>query len=201
MHLICSDDSTPYGPGLDSSSRSSSSSSLSQYAKANTTIKSKLKKTLDAASGHQKDHSGGTSPQTDASAHSTRDLKSTQQRRKYFRDPEHRKSVMFGPHDILTMDFCHGYLEFSPSVILRLPGGISFDAMKHWDGQPVRFICCKRKKTSLEAGASAPGSGSDAESDPYGDILWCVQFELVETEEDGSTNSDDEALLSSDDID
>jgi hypothetical protein len=102
------------------------------------------------------------------------------------------------------MDFCHGYLEFNPSVVLRLPGGISFDAMKHWDGQPVRFVCCRRQKTSSEAGASAPGTGSDPGSDPCGDIFWCVQFELVEVEEDGSMggeSGDEEVPISSDDID
>lgn len=104
------------------------------------------------------------------------------------------------------MDFCHGYLEFSPTVVLRLPGGISFDALKHWDGQPVRFVCCKRKKSSSNAGLSISDTRGDTESDPCGDILWCVQFELVDldAEANGSANSesgDGEVHMSADDVD
>lgn len=49
--------------------------------------------------------------------------------------------------------------------------------MNYWDGQPVRFVCCERKR-QVDGG----GEG-DAESDvPWGRILWCVQIELVPDE-------------------
>jgi hypothetical protein len=82
--------------------------------------------------------------------------------------------------DVLTMDFCHGFLEFTPSLTLRLPGGISFDLLKYWDGQPVRFACCERKR---EDGMYA--QGDDATEDPWGGMFWCVQIELAEDEQDG----------------
>lgn len=77
------------------------------------------------------------------------------------------------------MDFCYGFLDFSPSLALRLPGGVSFDLMKYWDGQPVRFVCCERKKKS-DSGVLA--QGSDA-GDPWGKIFWCIQIELAEDNE------------------
>ena len=66
------------------------------------------------------------------------------------------------------MDFCYGFLEFSPSLALRLPGGISFDLMKYWDGQPVRFVCCER--------------GTSKEQ-PWRRMFWCVQIEMAGTED------------------
>lgn len=69
--------------------------------------------------------------------------------------------------DLVTTDFCYGYLEFSPTLSLRLPGGISFDLIRYWDKHPVRFICCERKQ---------PCSGED-DGDPVGNVFWCVSFE------------------------
>ena len=56
-------------------------------------------------------------------------------------------------------------------VTLRLPGGISIDLMKYWDGQPVRFVCCERlKKTERTADR------------PWGRILWCVVIERADAD-------------------
>ena len=85
------------------------------------------------------------------------------------------------------MDFCHGFLEFNPSLTLRLPGGVSFDLMKYWDGQPIRFACCERKQGILVHGRD------DNTEDPWGRMFWCVQIELAEDEEDGSDDQDEEA--------
>jgi Protein of unknown function (DUF1769) len=62
------------------------------------------------------------------------------------------------------MDFCYGFLEFNPSLALCLPGGVSFDLMKYWDGQPVRFVCCERKRSEAVEGR----------------VFWCVAIEIVE---------------------
>ncbi|KZV70029.1 DUF1769-domain-containing protein [Peniophora sp. CONT] len=88
-------------------------------------------------------------------------------RRTYFADEKHRKDVTFGPEDIITTDFAYGFLTFAPSPALNLPGGISFDLMRYWDGQPVCFVCCERKRQ---------GEG-DA---PWGRVYWCVAIELVQ---------------------
>jgi len=91
-------------------------------------------------------------------------LSSASQRRAYFSMPEKRKTVTFGPEDVITTDFCYGFIQF-PSLSLCLPGGISFDLTKYWDGQPVRFICCERAE---------PGQNPvDARS------FWCVAIEKV----------------------
>jgi len=99
-------------------------------------------------------------------------------RRSYFHSAKHRNEVVFGPNDIITTDFCYGFLEFSPTISLRLPGGVSFDLMKYWDGQPVRFVCCERKK----------GTDGD-EGAPWGRIFWCVTIELADGE--GEVADDD----------
>ncbi|KAG6828176.1 hypothetical protein H0H92_008907 [Tricholoma furcatifolium] len=103
------------------------------------------------------------------------DLPDAAKRRAYFASAAHRQDIVFGPEDILTTDFCYGFLEFSPSLILRLPGGITFDLMRYWDGQPVRFVCCERKR-----------DGDDAKNDdglPWGEVFWCVEIEMGDDEE------------------
>lgn len=67
--------------------------------------------------------------------------------------------------DVITVDFCYGFLEFNPTLALRIPGGLTFDIMKYWDGQPVRFVCCERKKS---------------DDDPWGRIFWCVSIGIAE---------------------
>ena len=49
--------------------------------------------------------------------------------------------------------------------------------MHYWDGQPVRFVCCERKR-------QAEGDGdADAEFDvPWGRVLWCVAIQLIPDE-------------------
>ena len=51
--------------------------------------------------------------------------------------------------------------------------------MHYWDGQPVRFVCCERKR---QANGDGLGEG-DAESDvPWGRVLWCVAIQLIADE-------------------
>ncbi|KAK7447412.1 hypothetical protein VKT23_014121 [Stygiomarasmius scandens] len=107
-------------------------------------------------------HASGTS----AGKRQPLNLGTASQRRSYFSSTENRKDVIFGPEDIISTDFCYGFLQFSPSLSLRLPGGVSFDLMKYWDGQPVRFVCCERKQE---------GDGQD--DVPWGRIFWCVAIE------------------------
>ena len=73
---------------------------------------------------------------------------------------------------MITTDFCYGFINFSPSLSLQLPGGFSLDLVKYWDGQPVRFVCCERKKVVVNGG------------EPWGRIFWCVAIEMVNDEED-----------------
>ena len=46
--------------------------------------------------------------------------------------------------------------------MLRLPGGISIDLLKYWDGQPVRFVCCERAR------------GGEL---PWGKVFFCIAIE------------------------
>ncbi|OSC98092.1 DUF1769-domain-containing protein [Trametes coccinea BRFM310] len=94
---------------------------------------------------------------------------SPSKRRSYFANALRRQEVVFGPEDLITTDFCYDFLEFShDGISLRLPGGISIDVMKYWDGQPVRFVCCERARK---------GDRSDK---PWGRVLWCVVIEPAE---------------------
>ncbi|KAL0960228.1 hypothetical protein HGRIS_011862 [Hohenbuehelia grisea] len=96
-------------------------------------------------------------------------LKNASDRRTYFSNKANREAVVFGPEDVITTDFCYGFLEFTPRLALTLPGGLSFDLMRFWDGQPVRFVCCERKREG--------DVGSDV---PWGRTFWCVVIELEE---------------------
>jgi len=142
------------------SKKSSGSSSMSSKIKTF----SKVKRSLGSGSPKLRRVAGSAPPPTN--------LHTPAQRKSYFSVRENRRNVVFGPEDIITTDFCYGFLEFSPSLTLRLPGGISFDLLRYWDGQPVRFMCCERK-TSPEASPSES-------SDPWGRSFWCVAIEMVE---------------------
>ena len=104
------------------------------------------------------------------------------QRRNYFSSAERRRAINFGPEvcsqekyfsvsrdfclqDAISVDFCYGFLEFTPTIALRLPGGLSFDLVRYWNGQPMTFVCCERGKDVGE---------------PWGRAFWCVVIEMVE---------------------
>jgi hypothetical protein len=135
--------------------------------------------------------SSGDTNHSDSSLDTLKYLPSS--RRSFFSKPEHRRLVTFGPDDSITTDFCYGFLSFTPSPNspggdsgtgtgprLDIPGGLSFDLGRYWDGQPVRFVCCERKDKA-----------SNLEGDePWGRSFWCVAIEMVdddseEEEEDG----------------
>ncbi|KAF9450320.1 DUF1769-domain-containing protein [Macrolepiota fuliginosa MF-IS2] len=97
-------------------------------------------------------------------------------RRSYFSNAANRQATMFGPSDIITTDFCYGFIEFSPSLALRLPGGLSFDLMRYWGGQPVRFVCCERKETA---------EVKEDDGAPWGRIFWCISIEVYEDDQAG----------------
>lgn len=88
-------------------------------------------------------------------------------RRSHFSSPSTRQKVTFGPGDVLTTDFCYGFLAF-PALALTLPGGLSFDLTRYWDGQPVRFVCCLRPKQD------------EGESVQDARVFWCVAIESVD---------------------
>lgn len=178
VHLKNSDGSTSSSGSEFSLSSASSSSSLSLGEDAKNSTKTKLKQTAAKAMPKMKAKLGSAGP------HSL-NLHTAQQRHAYFHKAKHRKEVIFGPHDILTMDFCYGFLEFNPTLALRLPGGVSFDLMRYWDGQPVRFVCCERKSES-ENKTYVPDS-----EDPWGRMFWCVQIELAESESESEATEGD----------
>ncbi|KAJ8481793.1 hypothetical protein ONZ45_g15185 [Pleurotus djamor] len=152
-----------------SPSPSTNSSSLSLSSAAST--KSKSKSIISSLSSRSKTKKlSPPSSVSDTSPLSA--LKTPSERRTYFSDAEHRKSVELGPDDVITTDFCYGFLQFSPSLALALPGGLSFDLMRYWDGQPVRFVCCERK-VKCEADDQDDGI-------PWGRVFWCVVIELAE---------------------
>jgi hypothetical protein len=92
-----------------------------------------------------------------------------------------RPKVVFGPSDVITTDFCYGFMEFSPSLSLRLPGGVSFELMRYWDGQPVRFVCCERKY---------PTDDQDEDGTPWGKIFWCIAIEQYEDSQNPGVEDD-----------
>jgi len=88
-------------------------------------------------------------------------FKTASQRRSHFADRSHRRAVPYHSTDIITTDFCYGFLSF-PEIRLNIPGGISFDLMQYWDGQPVRFVCCERRRGGREGDDSSSVSSVDS---------------------------------------
>jgi len=121
---------------------------------------------VDSPNGSPKGSPNGSpngSP-TPENSRSSPPPRTANKRRAYFSRPERRKAITFGPGDVITTDFCYGFITF-PQLTLCLPGGISFDLTKYWDGQPVRFVCCER-----------PQRG---ESMVDARMFWCVAIERV----------------------
>ncbi|KII87904.1 hypothetical protein PLICRDRAFT_111632 [Plicaturopsis crispa FD-325 SS-3] len=120
-----------------------------------------------SASSRSRSRSSSRSRSRSSSTSSTLPpLPTASARRAHFASPEARRAVLFGAQDVLTTDFCYGFLEFAPALALRIPGGLSFDLMRYWDGQPVRFVCCERKR--------------DGGAEPWGEVFWCVCIEMGE---------------------
>jgi len=167
-HIHLRSRSSGSSPDFSSSSRSSSSSSLTEDVQQSN-VKGRLKKVNKILLKNMR------LPPMDSHSFDTHflDIHTAQQRQALFHKASRRKEVTFGPHDLLTMDFCYGFIEFNPSLSLRLPG-VSFDLTKYWDGQPVRFVCCQRKQ---EVGGGA--GAHDNDDDPWGMVFWCVQIELA----------------------
>ncbi|KAL1667928.1 hypothetical protein GGF50DRAFT_47440 [Schizophyllum commune] len=107
-------------------------------------------------------------------------------RKAHFATPAAREDAVLGPDTVLTCDFAYGFLSFSPTIALVLPGGLSFDLMRYWDGQPVRFVCCERASGAGQRDANgvrlgdANRQGDEDEELPWGKVLWSVCIELVE---------------------
>lgn len=163
---------TPYSSlSSVSPSAASSSSNLSKMpGSLGASVKGSLKLPLEKA--HLKKRKFGRSL----------DLRTTGDRRSYFSSPQHRKEIVFGPEDLITTDFCYGYLQFNPTLALRIPGGMSFDLMKYWDRHPVRFVCCKRRK---------PEDKERRDGQPTGDIFWIVSIETVDESDVHQKDSED----------
>ena len=95
------------------------------------------------------------------------------------------------PQDLVTTDFCYDFLTFTPDgILLKLPGGLSVEMTKYWDGQPVRFVCCERLKKGERTAEKA-----------WGRVLWCVVIEPAGDDdlvrEKGSTKSGSSDSLAS----
>ncbi|KAI0026781.1 hypothetical protein K488DRAFT_64527 [Vararia minispora EC-137] len=146
------------------SSRSGSSESVASMSSRATSFGSQEDKEMGSSRKMLSKLSAGTK-------NDLKHIRDARQRRSFFATQEHRRNVVFGPSDLITTDFCYGFIQFAPSPSLQLPGGISFDLMRYWDGQPVRFMCCERK------GSAADDGDEDV---PWGRVSWCIVIELVE---------------------
>jgi hypothetical protein len=64
--------------------------------------------------------------------------------------------------------------------------------MHYWDGQPVRFVCCERRKHVLD--------DEEREGDPWGKMFWCVSIELAEDDDSQELSDSAGKTLDSNDI-
>ncbi|KAG8734595.1 hypothetical protein FRC12_018472 [Ceratobasidium sp. 428] len=84
------------------------------------------------------------------------------------------------PKDLISADFCHGYLQF-PGLTFILPGGMQFDLMSYYDERPVHFICKER--------------GTD------GETFFVVSFIVLKDGDEEEEEESDVAPVDSSDID
>ncbi|KAI8148761.1 hypothetical protein BJV82DRAFT_589525 [Fennellomyces sp. T-0311] len=67
----------------------------------------------------------------------SKDIKTRDDRRAFFKSPENRKAFRVASDQVWHMQFSNPYLDFTSGKI-KLPG-FEVDALKYWDGQPLRF--------------------------------------------------------------
>ncbi|WFD44026.1 hypothetical protein MPSI1_002691 [Malassezia psittaci] len=78
----------------------------------------------------------------------------------------HREKLDITESDVITVDFCNGFIDFN-SLQLVLPYmNLHFDLQKYWDGQPVRYVA------------------KNIETD---EVYFVVQFELMELSEEAKS--------------
>ena len=58
-----------------------------------------------------------------------------------------REKLQITPQDVITVDFCNGFIDFNTLRLVLPYGGLYFDLQKYWDGQPVRYVA-KNLKTN-----------------------------------------------------
>ncbi|KAJ3033731.1 hypothetical protein HK097_004740, partial [Rhizophlyctis rosea] len=95
-------------------------------------------------------------------------LTAYEKRKKHFGVTQTRSEVTLSSSHIYAMDFYDAYFDFG-TLTLKLPG-FSVNALRYWDGQPLRFVCRTRK------GMGKPRGEDD------GTVFFTVVFELVERE-------------------
>ncbi|KAI8077758.1 uncharacterized protein BX664DRAFT_343413 [Halteromyces radiatus] len=76
-----------------------------------------------------------------------KEIISAKERQSYFNHPIHRQQVQVTRDQIWLGDFCNGYLDMMNGSI-QIPG-FSIDALKYYNGQPLRFICKKRDNSVI----------------------------------------------------
>lgn len=91
---------------------------------------------------------------TDVEEYAVKDMQSDDQtvaskaRMAWMSKETHREKLAITPEDVVTVDFCNGYINFN-NLQLELPyGNLKFDLQQYWDGQPVRYVC-KNLKTNV----------------------------------------------------
>lgn len=192
---VSSSASSVYSVSSEAPSFSSATSHSSNQSKKSLGASDKLKKVIQVAT--RKRHRPPPS---------CLNFETADQRQSYFRSVEHRRQIYFGPEvsrtraignvkiltdvvffsflkDLITTDFCHGFLEFHPTLLLRLPAGLSFNLMPYWDGQPVTFVCCLRKDAV---------SATKNDENPWGTIFWCVSIKLDNADDTSNNSVEDE---------
>lgn len=110
-------------------------------------------------------------------------LTAYEKRKKHFADAKARKEVVIWPDNIYAMDYYDAYFDFN-TMSLKLPG-FSVNAFRYWDGQPLRFVCRSRDRSTVffvvqfelldraklgippaEIEVSVPGNVADVLEDP-----------------------------------
>ncbi|KAI8336197.1 hypothetical protein BC941DRAFT_428579 [Chlamydoabsidia padenii] len=72
---------------------------------------------------------------------------SSKQRQQYFTSAENRRKAKVLPDQIWIGDFNNGYMDMMNGTI-QIPG-FSIDALKYYQGQPLRYICKQRDDSKV----------------------------------------------------
>ena len=69
------------------------------------------------------------------------------ERKKYYSKRTHRSNCTFHKSDIVTMEFYDAHFDFNQFRIV-LPG-FSLNALKYWNGRPIKFACTSNDRTRV----------------------------------------------------
>ncbi|WFC99588.1 hypothetical protein MYAM1_002333 [Malassezia yamatoensis] len=111
----------------------------------------------------------------------------------------HREKLNITESDVITVDFCNGFIDFNTLQLVLPYMNLHFDLQKYWDGQPVRYVAKNIETNEVyfvvhnnEEETSSDKQKSGASKEPESKEDQAQARDEDQTEDDSEESSDAE---------